>query len=1442
MLYPLLFIVGFKIELTPEEEADGLMMEANNRQQAENAMKASPIPSDGAPTEQQNGASADGATSVEVGAASSIDPHASAGGDENGCAPHATSFAQLPKPVQQLQQQHAIQYVTTIRNRFQKEPDTYRAFLRILHTYQKEQKGIKDVLEQVSQLFADHPDLLMEFTYFLPDAVQEQAKERLQRAASEAEARKRRNMQAGKSLPPLGGGMYSQGPGAPAGKNKRARDARGNMPPGAMMQGQYSQQQMMMDGQKPNQSSMMFHQFQQQQQFMQRQQQIQRPGQPNIKGQPLQMSVQQPGGKNKSRRRGAENEGMMSVGPNGQMYSPNQQNINMAMGANGMVMGTVNNQMGGQMQMVPPPPQVHHHYSTTTERKFFDQIKDYLYNISKESWQEFVRLLELYSQEVISKKDMFALMQDLFGSAGIDLFDEFKCLMNARISYQTNESNMWYGTPSSEIDFTQSRKCTPSYRALPKTYPVPVCSERGELEQSVLNDEWVSIPIGSEDSYSFKAMRKNQFEEALFKLEDERFEIDMVIDSNMCTIRMLEPIAEELKSIKALEEKHAQSGLNAAATCFGVTAVGAKQGASATAAGLTTASSTKLYNTKFNLQLERRNISTIHLNAIARIYGEHGAEILELLRKNPATTIPTVLNRLKQKDTEWRKARLDINGQWKELMCKNFEKSLDHCSVSFKMHDKRFYSARNLVADLKGLEVNNNQPMSAQNREELSKQAGIFFSVGDAERAQHKQADTPKASDADADATVTVPIIPTPLAALTADMNTSLALSFNNASAEIHKDIHKIICHAAECTSNLSPFDKERISALYRDLIRVFFNIPVAYMYGTPEEDAQRRDKSTVDELPVADPWICGTRVITLHGPGIIESYVTETNSYNVKLASGSINLKPSCVIGAEELSMSALSAVGVTRNVITPATSSTPAVFEDTVINVPTLKDLIELDKQLLASWDASAAAVANATAAAEGGEAMDTTVPEVDTDNTEINRVQRNASATEVPEPCRLFYGTQMCYVFSRLYHTLFTRLEHAKQLSVEHQESYRVAHKKEDYEGHPLPPSYVNSTEDMEKEQVQVKEEDGGKMEVDGVPAGAAVDAETALVTTETGTEDKDSSSFPKPRPGYAALLSTIQGYVGGTVDGSTFDDTSRQLLGSHGYIICTIDKIIQQMVKCLQAMAADETVTKLVGLFVYHRSRGGNDSLHHAVIPKLYQAHVAQLLLNSNEEVYRLQLTASTTDVERGENASILACSFLGHLYTPNHSTMTDVSKQQELVLDDVEDEEIPEEAAAESKPITLGTGAGSPGAVSVSAAASGLGLDGADGNGLTQDTENDDSEEDEEDDDSERGDDDGSGVDQGDGTMDEDGEDDSEDDEDENEGEGESSTRVAGVLLDGEGVNEDDLLQDILEAQASLIVNNNASVSTADAGAASEPVPVVAPEPEYTSNRSKRSRR
>ena len=36
--------------------------------------------------------------------------------------------------------------------------------------YRKEEKSISDVYEEVAQLFKHHPDLLEEFTHFLPDS------------------------------------------------------------------------------------------------------------------------------------------------------------------------------------------------------------------------------------------------------------------------------------------------------------------------------------------------------------------------------------------------------------------------------------------------------------------------------------------------------------------------------------------------------------------------------------------------------------------------------------------------------------------------------------------------------------------------------------------------------------------------------------------------------------------------------------------------------------------------------------------------------------------------------------------------------------------------------------------------------------------------------------------------------------------------------------------------------------------------------------------------------------------------------------------------------------------------------------------------------------------------------------------------------------------------
>ena len=83
-------------------------------------------------------------------------------------APRPRRPAQNKAPIEFDQ---AINYVCKIKRRFERQPEVYREFLEILHTYQKEQKQIKVVYEQVSTLFKNHTDLLREFSVFLPDGM-----------------------------------------------------------------------------------------------------------------------------------------------------------------------------------------------------------------------------------------------------------------------------------------------------------------------------------------------------------------------------------------------------------------------------------------------------------------------------------------------------------------------------------------------------------------------------------------------------------------------------------------------------------------------------------------------------------------------------------------------------------------------------------------------------------------------------------------------------------------------------------------------------------------------------------------------------------------------------------------------------------------------------------------------------------------------------------------------------------------------------------------------------------------------------------------------------------------------------------------------------------------------------------------------------------------------
>jgi hypothetical protein len=63
------------------------------------------------------------------------------------------------------------------------------------------------------------------------------------------------------------------------------------------------------------------------------------------------------------------------------------------------------------------------------------QVKEVLSTTSRETWSEFVKVLELFSNDVVSKEDCLDLIGDLFGPNHNDLFHEFKRLLNSRYVY-----------------------------------------------------------------------------------------------------------------------------------------------------------------------------------------------------------------------------------------------------------------------------------------------------------------------------------------------------------------------------------------------------------------------------------------------------------------------------------------------------------------------------------------------------------------------------------------------------------------------------------------------------------------------------------------------------------------------------------------------------------------------------------------------------------------------------------------------------------------------------------------------------------------------------------------------------------------------------------------------------------------------------------------------
>ena len=264
----------------------------------------------------------------------------------------------------------------------------------------------------------------------------------------------------------------------------------------------------------------------------------------------------------------------------------------------------------------------------------------------------------------------------------------------------------------------------------------------------VLNDEWVSHPTwAAEDAAPFMAHKKNVFEEALHKSEEERHEYDYHIEANLRTIALLEPLNNKIQTMDPEERAH--------------------------------------FNLKAGLGGQSKSI---YQRIIKKVYGkELGPDIIRALHDNPVVALPIVLERLKGKDEEWKKAQREWNRVWREQDAKNFYKALDHQGVQFKANDKKNLASKQLINDIEA------------KRREQSNARAVLLDPSSFRAKQH--------------------------------------LEFEFWDIEVLKDVVKLVISYLDRVSNaLSAADKDRIEGQLRDLV------PMIFMLDKDEFDADFGD------------------------------------------------------------------------------------------------------------------------------------------------------------------------------------------------------------------------------------------------------------------------------------------------------------------------------------------------------------------------------------------------------------------------------------------------------------------------------------------------------------------------------------------------------------------------------------------------------------------------
>ncbi|PIC52431.1 hypothetical protein B9Z55_002539 [Caenorhabditis nigoni] len=203
--------------------------------------------------------------------------------------------------------------------------------------------------------------------------------------------------------------------------------------------------------------------------------------------------------------------------------------------------------------------------------------------------------------------------------------------------------------------------CTlgPSYRLM-KDSKEAACSGRVELEPEIketLNDKWTSYPSWSSEETGNQPIKKSNLEEFHFRTEDERYELDIIVDSNRTIMEELEKTLTDIEAMSDAERRAFQ--LNDSLNCTS---------------------------------------RATFLRVMTKIYTNSVPELVAAAKEKPIVGLKKIIEGLQEKDAAWTRFQQDANRAWRDALDKQMTTSLSLMNNQQKNYDQKAFKSKPLVS------------------------------------------------------------------------------------------------------------------------------------------------------------------------------------------------------------------------------------------------------------------------------------------------------------------------------------------------------------------------------------------------------------------------------------------------------------------------------------------------------------------------------------------------------------------------------------------------------------------------------------------------------------------------------------------------------------------------------------------------------------------------